>query len=57
MTNIIALITPERILSDIRYVISDSLQGARNKNKVVATAHKLGIRRRLHEELVDEFLR
>jgi hypothetical protein len=51
MTNIVALITPERILSDIRCVVSDSLQCARNKDKVVATAHKLGIRLGLHQEL------
>ena len=57
MTNIIALISPKGIFSDIRCVISDSFQGARNKDKVVAAPHKLGICLGLHEELVDEFLR
>jgi hypothetical protein len=41
MTNVGGLIAAERILSDIRSMIPDSLKGAGNEDKVQVTRQKL----------------
>jgi hypothetical protein len=43
MTNVGGLVTPERILSDIRGMIPDPLKGASNEDKVDVTWHELRI--------------
>jgi hypothetical protein len=43
MTNVGGLVTPERILSDIRRMIADPLKGASNEDKVHVTWHELRV--------------
>ena len=43
MTNVGGLVTPERILSDIRRMIPDPLKGASNEDKVDVTWHELRV--------------
>jgi hypothetical protein len=57
MTNISGLISPEGILSYIRGMISDSLEGASNEDKVQITTHGLGVNNRPLNELFGDIAR
>jgi hypothetical protein len=43
MTNICGLVTPERVLSDVRSMIADPLQGASNEDEVHVTWHEFRV--------------
>jgi hypothetical protein len=43
MTNICGLVTPERVLSDVRTMIPNTLKGASDENKVDLTWHEFRV--------------
>jgi hypothetical protein len=51
MTNVSGLVTPERILSDIRRMIRDPLKGASNEDKVDVTLARAQSQRWLAERV------
>jgi hypothetical protein len=52
MTNVGSLVTPERILSDVRRMIRDPLQRASNEDQVYVTWHKLRVQSGSFNKLV-----
>jgi len=55
MKNVSGLVTPERILSNVRSMIPDPLQGASNENKVHVAWHELSAQLRAARALVRMF--
>ena len=54
MTNVSGLITPERILSDVRSVITDPLKSAANEDQVYVAWHKFRVHGSPRNELFGE---
>ena len=54
MTNVGSLITPERILSDVRSVITDPLKSASNEDQVYVAWHEFRVHGSSRNELLAE---